>query len=181
MTIFRLHVGMTWNTCSFIRLWMRTIPSPQRAFWGCWDTCCLERAWIFCWLLPQPLGSSSPLHASLLSEWNEAALCCVHPIGTKPFSQLIFLCVGWMSFRSTLAGKDVSLKKKVGRVPVRSEWLVFDLLFLWLLLFSSQVCLSSGPALWHLLPHAVPRGADLRLWGDNNKDIIDLILIDGAW
>lgn len=78
-----------------------------------------------------------------------------------------FVCVGSMSFRSTLAVKDVSLNKKVGFVPVRSEWLVFDLLFPLLLLFSSQVSLSSGPALWHFLPHAVPCGADLRLRGES--------------
>lgn len=98
-------------------------------------------------------------------KWSGALLCSSsQQQQKKPLPSMGFLSVGSMSFQSTLAVKDVSVNTKQNKIR-RNEWLVFDLWWLWLLLFSSQVCLSSSPAFWHLLPHVVPRGADLWLWG----------------
>lgn len=35
----------------------------------------------------------------------------------------------------------------------------------WICLSFSQICISTGLALWHLLPNALPYGADIWFWG----------------
>lgn len=43
--------------CFFCRPWMRITPSPPRACWGSWVTCCLGRAWTCCWQRQQRRAS----------------------------------------------------------------------------------------------------------------------------
>lgn len=86
-----------------------------------------------------------------------------------------------MSFPSISAVKDVSSNTRVtcsnvGIFPTLMG-IFSDILTFWNCLFCSQICISTGLALWHLLPHALSYGADIWFGGQLTKSRLCKVLL----